>query len=111
MQKTAAYGLSSHHSLVCTTTPGIVESSHQTAFEHSVQPSLISAAINGKILCANEAACELFGYSLTELLLMDRKQIFDTTSPRFITMMSERKLKGKATAEGIAFRKNRKPFP
>jgi len=84
---------------------------HHLAFDYSVQANLISLAGNGKILLANNAACELLGYSMSELLLKDRTDIFDITEDSFGLMMKQRTAEGKSTAEATAFKKDMQPFP
>jgi len=84
---------------------------HHLAFDYSVQANLISLVGNGKILLANSAACELLGYSMSELLDKDRTDIFDITESSFELMMKQRSAEGKSTAEATAFKKNMQPFP
>jgi PAS domain S-box-containing protein len=81
------------------------------AFDHSLQPNIVSSASTGKVLIANHAACELFGYSEKEMLTKSRKNIFDIRERSFKKMLEERTAEGHSTAVVTAIKKNGEPVP
>ncbi len=71
---------------------------HQLAFENSLQPNIISIVSNGKIVSANIAACQLLGYTKSELLSKSPVDIFRINERNFKKMIRERKQDQHSTA-------------
>jgi PAS domain S-box-containing protein len=86
------------------------EEKYRSFFENSMDAILL-ATPDGKILSANHAACEMFGYLEEELIKLGRSGIMDITDPRLSAFLSERELKGKARSELTLIRKDGTRFP
>jgi PAS domain S-box-containing protein len=63
------------------------------------------------IIEANQAAIDMFGYTLTELKAVERQDILDESDPRFTAFIAHRQEFGQASAEVMAIRKNGERFP
>ena len=63
------------------------------------------------IIDANQAALDMFGYSLRELREVARQDILDEADPRLAAFIEHRQQHGKASAEVMAIRKNGERFP
>jgi PAS domain S-box-containing protein len=81
------------------------------AFDNSLQANIISIAINGNILIANNAACTLLGYSKKELLLKNKGDIFDINESSFKKMLKQRTVEGQSRAFVTAIKKSGKSLP
>lgn len=79
-------------------------------FENSLN-AIILGIPDGTILAANNAAIEMFGYSLEELQTLGRGVIFDTSDPKMIASLQVREKTGKSKGELIGIRKNGERFP
>lgn len=79
-------------------------------FENSLNAILLGIP-DGTILEANNAAIEMFGYSLEELKSLGRGVIFDTSDPKMIAALKIREITGKSKGELIGIRKNGERFP
>lgn len=68
--------------------------------------------IPGKVVVdANQAAIEMFGYTLEEFRQLSRYSVMDKDDPRLHEFVANRERDGKATAELTAIRKNGERFP
>ncbi|WP_176785684.1 ATP-binding protein [Propionivibrio dicarboxylicus] len=65
---------------------------------------------DGTILFANPAACELFGYSLTEFRALGRQPIFDAADPQAGEILAQRQRDGKFAGEARFTRKDGSTF-
>lgn len=65
---------------------------------------------DGSILEANQAACELFGYSEKEFILLGRQGIIDSAAKNIDKVLSEREKKGFVIAKMIAIKKTGERF-
>lgn len=90
------------------TTPNTL---HQLAFDHSLQPNIITLVSNGNIITANIAACELLGYAEEELVEQSRSIIFDIKESSFKKMLKQRTVEGQATALVKAVKKDGNILP
>ncbi|MDR3627166.1 MAG: PAS domain S-box protein [Ignavibacteriaceae bacterium] len=86
------------------------EIKYRLFYENSMDAILLTDT-EGKILSANQAACNLFGYSENELIRLGRPGVMDMTDPHAIAVLSERALKGKVRGELIFIRKDGTHFP
>src|SRR4051812_35921503 len=68
------------------------------AFNHSMQPAIITDYLSGNILCANAAACNLFDYSEEEMLSKNSRTVFLVEDVNFKKMTTEHSLGGQAAA-------------
>ena len=73
--------------------------------------ALFLTDLKGKILEVNQAACEMFGYTESEIKALGRDGIIDITDPNLHRLLLERKENG--TIEGVitGIRKNGQRFP
>ncbi len=78
------------------------------AFDHSLQPNVITTVSSGKIILANKAACKLLGYTKKEILTRTRSTIFNINDDSFIEMMQQRTAEGHSKGLVHAIRKNGK---
>lgn len=72
-------------------------------FEHT-QDAVLLTVPDGRIVEANEAACEMFGRSLTELRALGRAAVVDVTDPRLPALLEMRANRGFASG-GIRMRR------
>lgn len=84
---------------------------HHLAFDHSLQPNIISSVRSGKIITANAAACILLGYSKMELVNKSRTAIFSTKESSFKKMLKQRTAEGQSTALVTAVNKDGRILP
>lgn len=80
------------------------------AFEHSMDAALVTIP-DGRILLANPAAVELFGYSEDELRALGRAAVTDATDPRLAAFLEERRRTGRVRGEITAKNKQGRRFP
>ena len=86
------------------------EIKYRAFFENSMDAIFLTSP-DGKTLSANQAACNMFGYSEDELIKLGRSAIVDRSDSRLSALLDERKLKGKARGEVTLLRKDRTQFP
>ncbi len=86
------------------------EIKYRTFFDSGMD-AIILASPDGSVQSANQAACSMFGYSEDELIKRGRSGIVDATDPKLSVLMTERKLKGKASGELTLIRKDGTHFP
>lgn len=86
------------------------ETKYRAFFENSMDAILLTSP-DGKTLSANQAACNMFGYSEDELIRLGKAGIIDKSDSRLSDLLDERKLKGKARGEVTFLRKGGTPFP
>ncbi len=79
-------------------------------FESSMDAILIND-LDGNIISANPAACEMFQMNENELTKRCRPDIVDTADSRVVTMLAERKEKGKVKGELTFKRADGTKFP
>lgn len=79
---------------------------HQLAFDNSLQPNIISIVSSGTIISANSAACQLLGYTNSELLSKTPVDIFRINERSFKKMIRERKQDRQSTASITVIHKN-----
>ncbi|MEO6813916.1 MAG: PAS domain S-box protein [Ginsengibacter sp.] len=82
----------------------------QMAFDNSIQANIV-IIIRGKIIMANNAACNLLGYSQKELLTKNQSDIFDVNESAFKKMLKQRTAKGHSIAYVTAINKKGKKIP
>ncbi|MEI7555739.1 PAS domain S-box protein [Candidatus Chlorohelix sp.] len=82
----------------------------QSIFENS-QDGLMLATVDGIILGANPAACNMLGYSRAEFLKLSRADIVEVSDSRFKVFLEKRAKEGYAFSELILKRKNGTKFP
>ncbi|WP_337041713.1 PAS domain S-box protein [Emticicia sp. 17c] len=66
---------------------------------------------DGTIIDANQAAVDMFGYTLEELKTIDKKQIIDFTDETFTKLLAQRTKFGQIKGELTGIRKNGESFP
>lgn len=74
------------------------EQKYRAFFEHSLDAMLLTTPL-GEIIDANKAACQLFGYSESELKQMRRTDIIDKTDKNLVSFFQRRDEKGVAVGE------------
>lgn len=75
------------------------EAAERDAFFANSMDGMFVTAPDGRILDANEAACELLGHTLEQLRTVGRKGVADPTDPRWSPAVLQRRLEGHARAE------------
>ncbi|NTV18761.1 MAG: PAS domain S-box protein, partial [Bacteroidales bacterium] len=85
------------------------EEKYHSIYDNSYLGILLTVP-DGRILAANGFACNMFGYSEEELCRGGRTAIVDTSDPRLIPILEERKRTGKAKGELTFIRKNGSKF-
>src|SRR5512133_2190269 len=74
------------------------ETFFKAVFQNSIDAILITTT-DGRILAANQVACEIFGRSEEEILKMGRKGLVDMSDARLPGLLQERATNGKARGE------------
>jgi diguanylate cyclase (GGDEF)-like protein/PAS domain S-box-containing protein len=74
------------------------EGRYRAAFEHYTHAMLLTE-LNGHILSANTAACQLFGYTTTELLARNVSQLLDRTNDGLASELAQRAAGSEMTTE------------
>lgn len=77
------------------------EARYRAAFEHC-NDALFLTGLDGRILSANVAACQLFGYTQDELLARNIGDLLDNKDPDLVAALAQRAAAGKGTSE-LAF--------
>ena len=85
------------------------EEKFQSIYDNSYLGILLTVP-DGRILAANGFACQLFGYTEEELCSGGRTAIVDTSDPRLLPILEERKRAGKAKGEITFVRKDGSRF-
>ncbi len=89
----------------------VITSLYETFFETSLN-ALILAKKDGMIIEVNQAACDIFGYTETEMKGLERRAYVDIENAVFREMMRERNFtNGKLSGVITAIRKNGERFP
>lgn len=86
------------------------EMKYRVFFENSMDAILLTSS-DGKTLSANQAACDMFGYSEEELIKIGRAGIENAADPWLSIVLWERKIEGKARGEVSFIRKDGTCFP
>ena len=86
------------------------EQKMQLLLENSLDGILLTIP-DGKILRANAAAKDMFGYGEDELIEIDKSSVIDVTESRYLKAIKERKKTGKFRGELTGIRKNGTRFP
>lgn len=79
-------------------------------FEMSLDAILLTGP-DGRIYRANDAACDLFGYSEEEICRIGRAGLVDTTDPRLQKALKDRVQFGRVRAELTCIKKDGTTFP
>jgi diguanylate cyclase (GGDEF)-like protein/PAS domain S-box-containing protein len=77
------------------------EARYRAAFEHC-NDALFLTGLDGQILSANVAACQLFGYTQDELLARNIGDLLDNKDPDLVAALAQRAAAGEGTSE-LAF--------
>jgi diguanylate cyclase (GGDEF)-like protein/PAS domain S-box-containing protein len=77
------------------------EARYRAAFEHC-NDALFLTGLDGQILSANVAACQLFGYTQDELLARNIGDLLDNKDPDLVAALAQRVAAGEGTSE-LAF--------
>ncbi|MDP2890940.1 MAG: PAS domain S-box protein [Bacteroidota bacterium] len=85
------------------------EIKYRAFFENSMDAILLTSP-DGQILSANQASCDMFGYSEDELIRLGKSAVVDGSDSRFSILLNERNSKGKARGEVTFLRKDRTQF-
>lgn len=85
------------------------ESRYRATFDNTLMAFMVTSS-DGGIVNANNAACEMFGYSLEEFQKMNGYELIDMEKPGAIELFQERDKAGKITGEVTAIRKNGEHF-
>jgi PAS domain S-box-containing protein len=88
----------------------ISQSVYESFFSTSLN-ALFLAKPDGTILRANQAACNLFGYSEEEMQQLGNRLIVDTSEPRFNDLMQQRANNGMMHGVITGIKKNGERFP
>jgi diguanylate cyclase (GGDEF)-like protein/PAS domain S-box-containing protein len=76
----------------------VSDARYRAVFEHCSDAMLLTE-LDGRILSANAAACQLFGYTTAELLALDLSKLFDSNDPSLAQALARRAAGGQMTAE------------
>lgn len=88
-----------------------IDTLHYQAFDHSLQPNIISLVSTDRIISANQAACRLLGYSKDELICLTSCDIFDIKLRSFKKMLKQRADQGRSAAVVNALSKDGSIIP
>jgi PAS domain S-box-containing protein len=86
------------------------EIKYRAFFENSMDAILLTSP-DGKILSANHAACNMFGYPEDELIRLGKSGVADMSDSRISVLLGERKSNGKSRGEVSLIRKDGTRFP
>ncbi len=87
-----------------------ITSVYESFFESS-HNALILTRTDGRIMRANKTACDMFGYTETEMQNLGRRTIIDTTDPSFDELMQQRAEHGTIKGIILGIRKSGQKFP
>ena len=79
-------------------------------FDNSMDAVLLTAP-DGRIVLANQASIEMFGYTLDDLLRLGRQAVVDSSDPRLAAALDERRRTGRYRGELTMRRKDGTTFP
>ena len=82
---------------------------YKAIFDNSLT-AIISTIPDGTIIDANQAAVDLFGYTIEEMRKIGRSLLFDCTTPEFISLLTSRNCASNVKGEIIGIRKNGQRF-
>jgi PAS domain S-box-containing protein len=85
------------------------EERFRSIFDHSLD-AIILGGLDGRILAANRAACEMFGRTEDELRRVGRAGTVDESDPRLQAILDERRRTGKSRGELRLLRKDGSTF-
>ena len=85
------------------------EERSRSIFEESLDAIFITSP-DGAVMDANPAACNIFGMTVQEICQAGRAGIVDTSDPRFVSGLEERKRTGRVNTELTCIRKNGERF-
>ena len=83
---------------------------YQWMFDNSMDAVLLTAP-DGRIVVANHASIEMFGYTLDELCRLGRQAVVDSSDPRLVAALDERRRTGRYRGELTMRRKDGTTFP
>jgi PAS domain S-box-containing protein len=86
------------------------EAKFRSLYENSIDAILLTGP-DGSIYNANPAACRMFDRTEEEICRLGRSGMVDTTDPRLLTLLNERKISGKYFGELTHIRKGGRKFP
>jgi PAS domain S-box-containing protein len=86
------------------------ELKYRSFFENNMDAILLTSC-DGKTLSANQAACDMFGYSSDELVKLGRSGVEDKNDTRLSILIKERDLRGNAKGEVTFRHKDGTRFP
>ena len=85
------------------------EDRFRSLFENSIDAALLTAP-DGSVLRANQAACDMFGYSEEEFRAVGRDEVVDLSDPRSGPALERRARTGKFRGELTCLRKDGSKF-
>ena len=88
----------------------VSEERYRLFFDNSLDAVLLTV-LDGSILAANQAACQMFGYTEEEIVGGGRTMLVDTADPRLPMALEERARTGKFAGELTFVRKSGEKFP
>jgi len=83
---------------------------YKAIFDNSLT-AIFTTIPDGAIIDANQAAVDIFGYSVEEMCKLGRTPMFDNADPGFIELLKTRERDGVGRGEAIGIRKNGQHFP
>ena len=86
------------------------EARHRSLFETSMDAILLTVP-DGRVVAANQAACDMFGMTEEEIRRVGRERLIDLTDPRLAAALEERRITGKIKCELNCLRKDGTKFP
>lgn len=86
------------------------EVKYRAFFESSIDGILLTDGL-GNTLAANQAACNMFGYTEEEIKSIGKKGLEDPDDHRLTTLLTQRNKNGRAQGEVSFMRKNGTKFP
>lgn len=81
------------------------EVKYRSFFENSMDAILLTS-VDGHIISANAAACNMFGFSEGEIIGLGKEGLADINDPRLPLLLAEREKNGKARGELDFFKKD-----
>jgi PAS domain S-box-containing protein len=83
---------------------------YKAIFDNSLT-AIFTTIPDGTIIDANQAAVDIFGYTVEEMRALGRAPLIDHTDHGFIELLKTRERAGVARGEGIGIRKDGRRFP
>jgi PAS domain S-box-containing protein len=81
------------------------EKDYGELLEHALDAVFLTQP-DGKILYANPAACAMFGYTIDEFRLLGRSAVVDSSDPRLIAALEQRRQTGRFNGVPTLVRKD-----